>query len=351
MKTKIFNYQSLFFLIGVGMLYFMVYKLGFYTIIENIAKTGWWFLGVIGIWLIVYCLNALAWYFIIGIQKSTIGFRNVFKFTVSGFAINYITPFVSLGGEPYKVLEMNKHLNPGHSTSTVISYNMMHVFSHFIFWLTAVIALFFALKMKTQYLILLLSALFICMVVIWFFFTAYKKGIVQTVVKAFAKIYIARIFVKKFHDKKALLQEVDGHITNLYLNRRKDFYTVLFLEYFARIVGCLEFYFILKAIAIDISLFNAFLISAGSSLFANLFFFIPLQMGIRESGFYLVFASLKLTPAIGVYVSLITRIREFFWVLIGLVLISVKPVNKKIYTELKTITFVNKLDESSKSEI
>lgn len=331
MKNKLLNYRSLFFLIGVGMLCYLVNKLGFHTIVENVAKTGWWFTGVIGIWIIVYSLNALAWYYIIGKEKYKVGFGNIFKFTISGFAINYITPFVSLGGEPYKVLELNKHLNSSHSTSTVISYNMMHVFSHFIFWLTAVIALLFTIEMKINSFFLLLIAFVICISVIYLFYAAYKKGIVEVAIKTFAKIYIARIFVRKIKDKQLMLQEVDSYIIDLYSKRRKDFYYILFLEYFARIIGCLEFYFILKAISIDISLFEAFLISAGSSLFANLFFFIPLQMGSRESGFYLVFESMKLTPAIGVYVSLITRIREFFWILIGLVLIRLKPKKSRNY--------------------
>lgn len=333
MKAKFLNYRTLFFLIGLGMLAYLIYKLGFQAIFENIAKTGWWFGAVVGIWLIIYVLNALAWFFIIGDEKKEIGFRRILKFTISGFAINYITPFVSLGGEPYKVLELNKHLNKNHSVATVISYNMMHVFSHFFFWLTAVIALFISLELKTANIIFLVVALIICIGVIYLFYAAYKKGIVKTAISLFAKIYFARLFVKKIKDKQDLLDEVDSHIISLYSDRRNEFYIILFLEYFARIIGSLEFYFILRAISLDISLFEAFLISAGSSLFANLFFFIPMQMGSRESGFYLVFQSLKLTPAIGVYVSLITRIREFFWILTGLVLIKIKPKQNIINIE------------------
>ncbi|NVN93949.1 MAG: flippase-like domain-containing protein [Bacteroidetes bacterium] len=333
MKLKILNYRTLFFLIGFGMLAYLVYKLGFQTIINNIFKTGWWFLGVIGIWLIIYILNALAWFNIIGEEKKEIGFGKVLKFTISGFAINYITPFVSLGGEPYKVLELNKHLNKNHSTATVISYNMMHIFSHFFFWLTAIIALFLTIEIEIRSMLLLILGMIICISVIYLFFKAYKRGIVELAIKTFSKIYFARLFVKKIKDKQELLQNVDKYIIDLYHDRRNSFYYILSLEYFARIIGCLEFFFILKAISFDISLFDAFLISAGSSLFANLFFFIPLQMGSRESGFYLVFQSLKLTPAIGVYVSIITRIREFFWILIGLILINIKPKTNIINVE------------------
>lgn len=333
MKAKIFNYRTIFFLIGFAMLSIMICKLGVQTIFENIAKTKWWFLAIIGLWLIIYLLNALAWYYIIGKEKKKIGFKRILKYTISGFAINYITPLVSLGGEPYKVLELNKHIEKNHSIATVISYNMMHIFSHFFFWLTAVIVLLIKLELKSTHIIYLVIALFICLSVIYLFYAAYKKGIVNTAISLLAKLYFARLLVKNIKDKKDLLKNVDEHIISLHSNRIKDFYKILFLEYLARIIGCFEFYFILKAILTDISFYEAFLISAGSSLFANLFFFIPMQIGSRESGFFLVFESLKLSPAIGVYVSLVTRIREFFWILIGLILIKIKPKQNIIIFE------------------
>lgn len=324
MKSKIFNYKTLFFLFGIIMLVFLVYKLGLQTITENLIKTGWWFIPVIGIWLIIYQFNALAWYYIIGDEKKEIGYKKILKYTISGFAINYITPIVSLGGEPYKVLELNKHLEKKHSIATVISYNLMHTFSHFFFWLTAIIALLVSIELKNINSIFLILALLICLIVILLIYSVYKKGIVKTSIRLLAKLYFARILVKKIKDKQELLDNVDFHITSLYLKRKNDFYSILIFEYLARILGCYEFLFILKAISLNISFYYAFLISAGSSLFANLFFFIPMQIGSRESGLYLVFKGLNLTPAVGVYVSLVTRIRELFWILIGLILIKIK---------------------------
>lgn len=333
MKAKIFNYRTLFFLFGILTLTYLINKLGFQIIIVNIAKTGWWFSAVLGLWLIIYLLNALAWFYIIGDKSKKIGFGRILKYTISGFAINYITPLVSLGGEPYKVLELNKHLEKNYSIATVISYNMMHIFSHFFFWLTAIFALLINLEVKDKQVISLIIALIICLSVIYLFYAAFNRGIVKNSISLLTKLYFTRFFVKKLKEKQDLLESVDKHIMNLYSNRKGDFYLILLIEYLARIVGCIEFYFILKAISINISLTDAFLISAGSSLFANMFFFIPMQIGSRESGFYLVFQSLKLTPAIGVYVSLMTRIREFFWILIGLILIKIKPKHNIIKVE------------------
>ena len=49
----------------------------------------------------------------------------------------------------------------------------------------------------------------------------------------------------------------------------------------------------------------------------------PLQLGGREGGFVMSCVQLGFTNGMGVYISIICRIRELFWITIGLLLIKV----------------------------
>ena len=62
---------------------------------------------------------------------------------------------------------------------------------------------------------------------------------------------------------------------------------------------------------------------AFTSLFSNLFFFSPMQLGAREGGFALATGGLALSGAWGVYTGLITRVREMVWIVIGVLLMKV----------------------------
>ena len=90
-------------------------------------------------------------------------------------------------------------------------------------------------------------------------------------------------------------------------------------------------YFILNILTTDVSFPACILIMAFTSLFANLFFFSPMQLGAREGGFALAVGGLAIPGTFGVYTGLITRVRELIWIVIGVLLMKVgngTPANK-----------------------
>jgi hypothetical protein len=330
MKSKSLNIA--FFLIGLIMLIFLVWDFGFDNIVSNVAKTGWWLLPITGIWLVIYIMNTAAWLVILG-KIEGVSFKTLLQLTISGFSINYITPVVGLAGEPYKVINMQKSIGIEKATSSIILYNMMHILSHFFFWITAIILItlssFWNIVLTGSTYISMGIVLLVLSLMIWVFYVWHKKGVVYSMLRFFGRFPFLKKMVNNLYKKETTLTNIENQVIDLYNNRRGAFYKALALEYFARIVGALEFYFIMQAISVDIGILSSIYISAASSLIANLFFFIPLQLGTREGSLWLVFESLKFTPALGVFVSFVTRIREFFWILVGLILLRLSSATTK----------------------
>ena len=69
---------------------------------------------------------------------------------------------------------------------------------------------------------------------------------------------------------------------------------------------------------------HSFLIVSFTTFFANLIGFLPMQLGVQEGGFVLSIAALGLSAALGIFVSIICRVREIIWILIGLLLMKIK---------------------------
>jgi len=316
--------KTILFVIGIAIFAFLVFNFGIGNILLNIQKTGWWVLPIIGIWGIVYLMNAWAWYFIIDGKNKKITFPKIFSITLSGFAINYITPVINLGGEPYRILALKDSLGLNVSVSSTILYTMIHFLSHFIFWLSAIILMSIFLPLSAALKIIFSITSVVLVITISFFISRHKKGVLISLYKLFTKIPFLKKYKAKISTKEERIVQIDKEITDFYYKRQRSFYSALLLDYSARLVASIEFYFILRSIGIDISILESVYISAGSSLIMNILFFMPFELGTREGGIMLVMNSLKYTAGIGVYVGLVNRVREFFWILIGLLLLQLQ---------------------------
>lgn len=338
MSGKINKYHNYFFLIGVLVLAFMVYKLGIQTIYENLRNTGWWFIPIFGIWIIVYFFNAWSLNIIItdGTPESKkVKISQLMKLTISAYAINYMTP-LSIGGEPYKALKLKDDLGTHKATSSVLLYVMMHYVSHFFFWLISIPVFIFIMPEVSGVIQIVLWAVFLsCVMLILWAYSVFTKGVIKNALSIATRFPFVGRKIRLYRDKNQHhLNEMDLLISDLYTNRKKDFFASLFVELISRYISCFEVYFMAIPLAFDLSFIQSYLIVSIATLIANIFFFAPMQMGTREGGFVLATTTLALPAGIGVYIGLCTRIRELFWIMIGVLLTKIKLPAKKFQQTL-----------------
>lgn len=313
------KYKSLFFLLGLAFFIYLIFDFGIDKILENIQKTGWYFVPIIGVWIFIYLFNAIAWNYIINDKK--IPFSKVFSITISGYALNYMTPFFHLGGEPYKIMALKNYLGTNRSLSVTISYLMLHFLSSFLFWIVAIVAIFFLLPVSGIVYLVLAVCLVLFTAVVYMFLKGYKNGVTKSFAFFITKLPLLKKFEDNVYSKEELLNNVDENIKELLNDRRWNFIAANIFELLSRLVGTLEFYFILSALGYSPTLLDSFLINAGASIISNLLFIVPFEIGVKEGGLYVTLGLLNFVPLVGVYIGLVNRIREFFWILIGLLLI------------------------------
>ncbi|RKE46981.1 lysylphosphatidylglycerol synthase transmembrane domain-containing protein [Sphingobacterium detergens] len=320
MGSKI--YKVLFMLIGIGTLAYMIHAMGVQEIWTNLEKIGWWFLPVLGSWAVLYWMNAMAFKAIIQepqLPQTDVPFWKVLQLTVSGYAINYITPFVALGGEPYRIIELKNYVGGSKAGSSVLLYGVMHILSHILFWVVSVFLILWFVPASTLVDVACAVIFVMAIVCTWLFTKFYKKGITVSLLKTLSRLPLVGKKINNLLEAKfETLNDVDQQVKNLFQNRRDRFYTALLWEFVARVVGCFEIYFIGLALDINIDFIDAMIISSGSSLFANLVFFFPMQLGTREGGLAMAVMSIGLPASVGIFMGIVTRIREIVWIMIGL---------------------------------
>ena len=295
----------------------------------NLKRAGYYFPLILLLWAFVYLLNAQAWYQIIRDGKKTyVPYWQLYKLTITGFALNYVTPGGLMGGEPYRIMELKPYIGVERATSSVILYVMMHIFSHFVFWIASVFL--FVCRYPVNYFtgIIMVLVILFCTFFVVLFIRGYKSGMAVAFVRICGRIPFLKKYAVRFAEKHSdKLKEIDNQIALLHQKRKRTFYAALSLEFIGRVVSCLEIFLILNILSSNVSFLDCILIAAFSSLFANLLFFIPMQLGGREGGFALAVSGLSMSGAYGVYTALITRLREMVWIVIGLALMKIG--NKK----------------------
>lgn len=336
MKNKT---RNIFFFFGLAAIIIMIltFDVSFMEMWQHLYRAGWWLVPIIGMWLVLYLMNTCTWLIIIrGSGPCNISFFRLLKITISGFALNYATPIGLLGGEPYKIMELSPYLGRDRATSSVLLFAMMHIFAHFWYWVTGIVlCLVFVPMDTTLYIVLPLMAVF-CIGGIYLFTRGYKSGMVLRLLWLIAKLPGLKRWGSKFISRHQVeLEDIDSQIAQLHSQNRRSFYQSFVLEYLGRLCHSFEIFFMLRLVGIEGSFGEVFmyalLILAFTSLFANLLFFMPLQLGGREGGFAMSciqvlsgIVGMAGAVTIAVFISIICRVREIFWTAVGLILIKIK---------------------------
>lgn len=332
------KYQNIFFIFGLVVLTIMVTQLDFAEVWKGLRHAGYWFFAVVALWAVLYLFNTAAWYIIIKSQEddpqvtvkqsSPVSFWWLYKITISGFALNYATPGGLMGGEPYRIMELSPKIGTERASSSVILYVMTHIYSHLWFWLLATL-LYIITQPITVFMgmVLGLVTLF-CLAGIWFFLKGYKKGLALRLMNFLRHIPGAKKWARGFIEAhKEQLDNVDLQIAALHNQNPRTFLGAVILEIACRVVSALEILFILMVLMPSVNFIQCVLILAFTSLFANMLFFMPLQLGGREGGFLMSVNGLGMTASAGIFVALIVRVRELIWTAIGLLLIKLGKAN------------------------
>lgn len=335
--------NNLFFLFGLFAVVVMMltFDVSFTELWHHLCRAGYWLIPIMGVWLIIYAINALSWMSIIkgGAEGDAgVGLLRIYRLTITGYALNYATPVGGLGGEPYRIMELTKDIGKERATSSVVLYAMMHFLAHFWFWFISVfiylaLAAIGDVPLPASIIAILVAISAFCMLAFYVFSKGYKNGVVVKLIRWVGKLPGLKDWSIRFLDTHAqLLSEIDSQIAALHRQDKKAFYTSLILEYFSRVVQSSEVFFMLLLFGINcgggvegyiLVYLHSILILAFTSLFANIIGFLPMQLGVQEGGFVLSIAALGLSAAVGIFVSIICRVREILWILIGIVLMKI----------------------------
>src|SRR5215212_2248943 len=140
--------QLLFFAAGSIALTVLIVRAGPRQLLADVRDAGWTVPAIVAVYGIVYVLNTIAWRLTM-IEPPTLSFWRAWMVNVAAFSMNYLTPFASIGGEPFKIVAASQWMGMRNATASVLNYRLVHIQAQLLVFLSGVVLAFFVLPTGT----------------------------------------------------------------------------------------------------------------------------------------------------------------------------------------------------------
>ena len=301
-------------IIGIALLVFTVQRVGGWTsIVDGIAKVGWWFAIVLVLGAFRMVCRTRAW--MVCANDRQLRFRDAFGAWLAGDAIGNLTPLGLLASEPTKILMVRTRISTITSIASVTIENAFYTASVCVVLLTGTWLLLQRANVPNG-----LERIA-------------EIGLAGIVVAALAAVWAARArpaILSRFAPLVAKLagrsrapaetmREVESQIYAVPQWPIGRIAHVAIWEIAFHIAAVAEVWVVLAALIPDVTVAEAFLLESAGRFVTVVFKFVPYRLGIDEAGSGAVAAVLGLSPAIGVTLALVRRLRIMILNAFGLI--------------------------------
>jgi uncharacterized protein (TIRG00374 family) len=324
------NFRIAAFLGGLFVLTVLILQTGPALLLANLRSAGWVIGPLVLLWSITYACNARAWQLLIPDRPARFTFARAYLLTVTGFGINYATPWLSIGGEPLKVAGSSPWLGRNRAVGSVVGFRFLHALSHVIVFSLATVPAAILMPHTPVVLGGLALAAVLLVFTAALLLSQHRDGIFERGVALLYRLGPLKGVAARLERHRATLAELDAAMTAVHRAGGGHFAGALLMELLGRVTCTFEYAIILYGLGQGVDVWRGFVIANVSGLITNLFFFVPFEMGSKEGGTYAVFGLLGFDPALGMSAAILSRLREMFWMLIGVICVlltgPVKPV-------------------------
>ncbi|HXV18965.1 MAG TPA: flippase-like domain-containing protein [Candidatus Omnitrophota bacterium] len=251
-------------------------------------------------------------------SRRRIRIPELFAIFLAGDSINKITPFIDVAGEPLKISLFLKRdmANLEDSVRAIWVERILFILSEVVVLLAALVLLG-ALKPNLDFLWVGLGGILLSIISVGLLNAAQKRGLLDLIVRAVHKL---KKDAPTHPTAESLIPARKGVFGFFLHHRKRDLSLSLFWNSMGWTFFTLEVYIALKILGVDLSMTAAFVVQSLLQAVKTVSFFIPGNLGAQEGGLAYLLTHFGFPAASGVALSLIKRVRQFFWAAIGAVL-------------------------------
>jgi glycosyltransferase 2 family protein len=310
------------FVAGVGLAAVLVWKTGWPAIQANLASIGWWFVGLVALYLVAEIAFVLGWRSVMEPRPPLRSLPELLRIYLVGNTLNYLAPG-SVAGEPVRVSMLRHRMETPAAIASVAIFKHAHLLSQAFFVATGlgVAVTYFELPNGVRW--AALASLGILCGLLLLMTWGLQKGTFGPILTFLSRFKPLALRLAHYREGAYHLDEL---IKRFYARRRPHFLAAAGWCLLGWCGGLVETYIVLRLLAPGHGWETAFAVEGLAMLLNNIFLFVPGRAGTAEGVRTGVFALLGMAASTGVAYGLVRRARELLWVTPGLLSLSHHPV-------------------------
>lgn len=316
------------FLLGLGLLVYVIYKVGYDKILESLSAVGWGFLAILALNLSRHLGRAASLYLAIEPDHRNTGYSKVVAARFGGEAVNFFSfagPFL---GDATRAMLLRKDVTLTQSASAVIIDNILYYLSVILMILAGVAALVVVFGSGESG---VANALVLIVVFSLVGFAGLILAIKHRVTPA---SWLISALVRRGKAPGLLVRKqehilnVENNVFRFYHDRRADFFKIFAISLSVHVLSVIEVYLALRFLGYDASVSTAFITESLTKVINVAFSFIPGTIGVYEGGNGVILQILGLTATAGVALAFVRRGAILFSTVLGLIVIMWRAAAK-----------------------
>jgi uncharacterized protein (TIRG00374 family) len=301
--------------VGAAFLAYLIWRIGPGEIWRQFTSLGWGLIPLVMAEGIAEMIHTLGWRHCMNEPYRSLSWFFLFRVRMAGYAINYLTPTATLGGEVTKgTLLASAHKGPGAVTGVLIG-KVCFGFSHLLFVLIGSLFIVATVKLPTALWLAMLFSSALITTGIAIFFLIQKRGKLGSIVRWLAARKLGGRLLQK---AAAGITEVDHALKSYYEERPGELLRAIgwhLLGYSLGIAQTWYFFSLLNRTSWVVAAATWFL----GMWFDLVTFAMPFGLGTLEGTRVIALRAVGYNALLGITYGVALRLAQLFWAAAGLV--------------------------------
>ena len=302
---------------GAALLLLLLWQLGPADVMAAFGQVGWYFVPVLLLGAAHQATRALALRACV-LRRHVLRYRDALAIRLSGEAIQSLTPTGPLLAEPTKAwLLETRGLTLKEGFAATITEYLIYTFVTAVMAITGLVYLvvqFDPSPMVSRIAIGMVSACVVFLLVSAIAI-ARRYYLIGTIIAALARMGILR---GRLTPDMTWINQMEDLLLIVFRDSPARFARVAALETVAQALLVVELFLLLHALHVSASGWSAFVTEASLKFFEFAFLFVPLQLGVSEGSYALIFGVMGLPLAAGFALAFLRRARSLMIATVGL---------------------------------